>query len=105
MGVITPVVFAMMVIMALVTTALTTPVLHAVYPRRLFDAEYAGYEGAGEAGAAATGGGRRRGAFSVLIPVADPRSGGPLLRLAELIVGRVSAPAARETNRQPEWTE
>ena len=38
-GVITPAVFAMMVIMALVTTALTTPVLHWIYPPRLFEAE------------------------------------------------------------------
>src|SRR5207237_630703 len=36
LGVITDAVFAMMVIMALVTTALTTPVLHWVYPQRLF---------------------------------------------------------------------
>ena len=33
-GVITPAVFAMMVIMALVTTALTTPLLHWIYPQR-----------------------------------------------------------------------
>src|SRR5207237_10176635 len=36
LGVITDAVFAMMVIMALVTTALTTPILNLVYPERLF---------------------------------------------------------------------
>jgi Kef-type K+ transport system membrane component KefB len=39
LGVITDAVFAMMVIMALLTTALTTPVLNWVYPRRLLAAE------------------------------------------------------------------
>ncbi len=76
LGVITPAVFAMMVIMALVTTALTTPVLHWVAPRRLFDPERA----------PAKPEDRAKG-FSVLIPVGDPRSGGPLLRLADMIAG------------------
>src|SRR6185436_9842082 len=66
LGVITDAVFAMMVIMALVTTALTTPILHWVYPERLFGPQLAG---------ALTGAKR---AFSVLIPVSDPNSGAPL---------------------------
>src|SRR5207244_11322647 len=41
LGVITDAVFAMMVIMALVTTALTTPILNWVYPERLFGPEVA----------------------------------------------------------------
>ena len=73
LGVITPAVFAMMVLMALVTTAMTTPVLQLVYPPRL----YATLRGPGQ---------RRRG-FTALLPVADPRSGGALLRLADLISG------------------
>ena len=81
LGVITPAVFAMMVLMALVTTFMTTPVLHLVYPSRL-------YVAAREAAATA------RRAFSVLIPVADPRSGGPLLRLADLLSGPGSADRA-----------
>src|SRR5262249_18374678 len=36
LGVITEPVFAMMLIMALVPTAMTTPILHWIYPRRLF---------------------------------------------------------------------
>src|SRR4051794_27496653 len=39
LGVITDAVFAMMVIMALVTTALTTPILNWVYPQRMFGPE------------------------------------------------------------------
>jgi nucleotide-binding universal stress UspA family protein len=72
LGVITPAVFAMMVIMALVTTFMTTPLLQLVLPRRL----YAPKPEAGKA----------RPRFSVLIPVAHPRSGGPLLQLAATLV-------------------
>jgi Kef-type K+ transport system membrane component KefB/nucleotide-binding universal stress UspA family protein len=72
LGVITPVVFAMMIIMALVTTALTTPVLHYIYPRRLL-------ERAIDAATVAP--------FSVLIPVALPRTGAVLARLAATMIG------------------
>lgn len=74
LGVITDAVFAMMVIMAIVTTAMTTPILHWVYPRRLF-AE-------GEEPPAA-----KPSVFSVMIPIAHPRSGAPLLQLADAIAG------------------
>ena len=87
MGVISPVVFAMMVLMALLTTAMTTPVLHLIYPRRLFDAQYPGYKGFGTAPPPGRKT-RQRDGYSILIPVADPRSGGPLLRVAELLLGR-----------------
>jgi nucleotide-binding universal stress UspA family protein len=66
----------MMVIMALVTTALTTPILHWVYPERLFGPQLA----------AALAGAKR--AFSVLIPVSDPNSGAPLLTLASNLAGQ-----------------
>ena len=55
LGVITDAVFAMMVIMALATTALTTPILALVYPRRLMEADQTVDTSAG---------------FKVLIPVA-----------------------------------
>ena len=73
LGVINETVFAMMVIMALVTTFMTTPLLYWIYPPRLLVPVE-------EKQAAA-------GAFSVLIPVADPKSGGRLLRLADLLTG------------------
>ena len=75
LGVINETVFAMMVIMAIVTTFITTPLLHWVYPSRLFTPVPVGDRPA------------PRGAFSVMIPVADPRSGGSLLRLAALLSG------------------
>jgi nucleotide-binding universal stress UspA family protein len=68
-------VFAMMVIMALVTTFMTTPLLHWVYPSRMLDA--------------AKPAEARRG-YSILIPVAAPRSGRPLLQLADAL-GRTGA--------------
>ena len=78
LGVITPAVFAMMVIMALATTAMTAPALRMVYPLRMY---------AAEVGAALSPrrlrGLQRQAMPSALIPVADPRSGGPLLRLAD----------------------
>src|SRR4051812_21608345 len=75
-GVITPAVFAMMVIMALVTTALTTPVLHWVYPA----SRYAGDESLAKSVEA-------RRAYTVLIPVALPESGTMLARVAASLVG------------------
>ncbi len=71
-GVITPAIFAMMVLMALVTTALTTPVLSWIYPARRFAAELAAAP---------------RRAFSVLIPVANPESGVALTRVAAMLLG------------------
>ena len=78
LGVITDAVFAMMVIMALVTTALTTPILNWVYPQRMFGPEL-------EAPPTPTAGVRRR--FTVLIPVSDPSSGESLLDLAAAVAG------------------
>ena len=72
LGVITEAVFAMMVIMALTTTALTTPILHWVYPRRLMEQEQV---------ADIAGG------FKVLIPVSLPSSGASLVRLANALTG------------------
>ncbi len=75
-GVITPAIFAMMVIMALITTALTTPVLHWVYPAARF--------GGDESVAKAT---EARRDYSVLIPVALPSNGAVLARLGSALVG------------------
>lgn len=72
-GVITPAVFAMMVIMALVTTALTTPVLHWVFPSRLPGSD-----------AAIS---KQRHGFTILVPVSLPNSGPALARFASLLIG------------------
>ena len=72
LGVITDAVFAMMVIMALATTALTTPILSLVFPRRLMEADQTVDTTAG---------------YKVLIPVALPATGPLLLRLADALAG------------------
>lgn len=76
-GVITPAVFAMMVIMALVTTAMTTPILSLVYPTKLPDALGRGAEDRG---------------YRVLVPVSLPQSGPGLARLAGAIIGTGPSP-------------
>src|SRR5439155_18670574 len=57
-------------------TALTTPILNWVYPERLFGPEVAPAPPAGAK------------KYTVLIPVADPESGVPLLRLAAALGGK-----------------
>lgn len=71
-GVISNAVYGMMVVMAMVTTAMTTPLLHAILPRR-------------EMETVAARPGKR---FTVLVPVARPDSGGGLVRMASLLAGK-----------------
>lgn len=70
-GVLTPTVFAMMVIMALVTTGMTSPLLHLFAPQsKLPTRTSAGGKG-----------------FDVLVPVAAPESGPSLARVAAAMIG------------------
>jgi nucleotide-binding universal stress UspA family protein len=71
-GVITDAVFAMMVLMALVTTAMTTPLLNLVLPRRLI-----ADEGAVDERTALE-------EYAVLVPVAQPETGRAFARLVFL---------------------
>jgi Kef-type K+ transport system membrane component KefB len=73
--VISDAIFAIMVLMALLTTFMTTPLLHWVYPARRLRTPAAAAE---------------KRSFSILIPVADPRSGSPLLRIGEMLAGVAS---------------
>jgi Kef-type K+ transport system membrane component KefB/nucleotide-binding universal stress UspA family protein len=76
LGVISEAVFAMMILMALITTSLTQPVLNLIYPTRLIMAQIAR---------------RRKVGFSVLVPVAAPQSATALARVAGAMVGQPSA--------------
>jgi Kef-type K+ transport system membrane component KefB len=78
-GLITPAVFTMMTVVALVTTAMTTPLLDLIRPRRLRIAS----DPAAGAGDADAGGPT----FTVLIPVSLPKSGAPLVQLADALIG------------------
>ena len=73
LGVISEAVFAMMILMALVTTGLTQPILNLIYPVRLLARQLAG---------------RQKGPFTILIPVARPNSGAALVRIAGAMLGR-----------------
>lgn len=73
LGVISPVVFVMMVLMALVTTFMTTPLLELVYPLRLIRQEALGTDEVARDEA-------------VLIPVALPSFGPDLLAAARAIL-------------------
>ncbi len=72
LGVISPALFALMVLMALATTFMTTPVLEWIYPLRLIRQEL-------------IGGAVRSRAFTVLLPVSLPSSGQELLRVAQAL--------------------
>ena len=71
LGVISPALFAMMVLMALATTFMTTPLLEWIYPDRLIRAETIGIP--------------EQKMFTVLIPVSLPSSGPDLLRVASAL--------------------
>jgi Kef-type K+ transport system membrane component KefB len=82
LGVITPLLFTMLVIMALVTTFMTSPLLAWTYlkPDRLLSPPPISPENLSEA------------SYRVLVPMANPKSQQPLLTMAGAIAGEV-APA------------
>lgn len=81
LGVLSPTLFTMLVLMALVTTFATTPLLALLLGR---DGASWGTEGTAEVGADS---GRP---FTVLVCVADGRSGGPMIHMAHLLSGAAS---------------
>jgi Kef-type K+ transport system membrane component KefB/nucleotide-binding universal stress UspA family protein len=72
LGVISPALFSMMVLMALVTTAMTTPILQQLYPKHLLRKQ----DLQGEADTE----------FIAVLPVSLPTSGPGLLRVAQALV-------------------
>ncbi len=70
LGIISPALFVMMVLMALTTTFMTTPLLEWIYPTRLIRDEADAQEHSGDA---------------VLIPISLPGAGPELLRVAEAL--------------------
>ena len=82
LGVISPLLFTMLVIMALVTTFMTTPLLEWTYPKRLIRLDVMepdAQEDNNLDGAAAT--------YRILVPVANPNTQKGLLQLAVAIAG------------------
>jgi Kef-type K+ transport system membrane component KefB len=79
LGVINDDVYTMMVVMALVTTAMTAPLLYWLYPAARY--------GRAEAEAKAPQAARPPRVFSVLVPVSLPESGAALARVASTMIG------------------
>jgi Kef-type K+ transport system membrane component KefB/nucleotide-binding universal stress UspA family protein len=85
LGVISPALFTMMVLMALITTFMTTPLLTILYPRKMIDGDLAG-DVTREMMALAT---RER---RVMVGVTDPITARPLLELAKRLRGLDESP-------------
>jgi hypothetical protein len=86
MGIISPTLFAMLVIMALVTTFATTPVLHLITPPRPMELELVAHRPPGS--------GSEPDRSAILVPVADPQ-GVPVLVEMALAATPADAPPPR----------
>jgi nucleotide-binding universal stress UspA family protein len=82
-GVISPLLFTMLVIMALVTTFMTSPLLEWIYPKRLIRLNVAETETETTAPLIAT--------YKILVPVANPNTQAGLFQLAGAIAGGKAA--------------
>lgn len=88
LGVISPLLFTMLVIMALVTTFMTTPLLEWTYPKRLIRLDTMESEEVGEDE------NKIEPTYRILVPVANPSTQKGLLQLAVAIAGTGVQPAA-----------
>ncbi|HVL04309.1 MAG TPA: cation:proton antiporter, partial [Acidimicrobiales bacterium] len=102
LGVVSPALFTIMVVMALVTTLMATPLLSVIYPRRLIDRESGPSAERHRAG--------DRFDHRVLVGVGSPERASPLLALArdlcrapgqrgEALLAHVAPPSGREEVR------
>lgn len=82
-GVISPLLFTMLVIMALVTTFMTSPLLESIYPKRLIRLNTVETETENTERLLPT--------YKILVPVANPNSQAGLLQLAGAIAGEKAA--------------
>jgi len=82
LGVISPLLFTMLVIMALVTTFMTSPLLEWTYPKRLIKLDLVEPEPQPESGAEPIAP-----VYRILVPVANPSTQQGLLQLAAAIAG------------------
>jgi Kef-type K+ transport system membrane component KefB/nucleotide-binding universal stress UspA family protein len=84
-GVISPLLFTMLVIMALVTTFMTSPLLEWIYPKRLIRLNVVETETEGKITQQPTI------SYKILVPVANPNTQRGLLQLATAIAGEKTA--------------
>jgi Kef-type K+ transport system membrane component KefB/nucleotide-binding universal stress UspA family protein len=88
LGVISPLLFTMLVIMALVTTVMTSPLLEWTYPKKLIKLDVVESEPDVESGLDAA-----QPTYRILVPVANPSTQRGLLQLAVAIAGNQLQPA------------
>ncbi|GAB1539879.1 cation:proton antiporter [Scytonema sp. NUACC21] len=94
LGVISPLLFTMLVIMALVTTFMTSPLLEMVYPKKLIVLDVLEAEPEKETGVTTIATEDVRGcSYRVLVPVANPSSQKGLVQLAVAIAVNDRQPA------------
>lgn len=95
LGVISPLLFTMLVIMALVTTFMTSPLLEWTYPKKLIALDVLEPEPEQGTGldTAAIPGVKNSGYYRILVPVANPSTQKGLLQLAVAIAGTGLQPA------------
>ena len=83
LGVISPLIFTMLVIMALVTTFMTSPLLEWTYPKKLIRLDVMEPESEAETGINTSAGGETSPhPFRILVPVANPSTQKGLVQLA-----------------------
>jgi Kef-type K+ transport system membrane component KefB/nucleotide-binding universal stress UspA family protein len=85
LGVISPLMFTMLVMMALVTTVMTSPLLEWTYPKETIKLDVLEEETGGFAET------QTLPAYRILVPVANPHTQGGLLKLAVAIAGKSGA--------------
>ncbi|BAZ52640.1 sodium/hydrogen exchanger [Nostoc sp. NIES-4103] len=92
LGVISPLVFTMLVIMALVTTFMTSPLLEWTYPKRLIKLDLVEPQAEQQTDIDTTNQGEYR-PYRILVPVANPSTQKGLLQLAVAIALNYQQPA------------
>lgn len=88
LGVISPLLFTMLVVMALVTTFMTTPLLEWTYPKRLIQLDVMESDASSRTDESAI-----QPTYRILVPVANPSTQKGLLQLAVAIAGTGFQPA------------
>ncbi|QSJ16951.1 cation:proton antiporter [Nostoc sp. UHCC 0702] len=93
LGVISPLVFTMLVIMALVTTFMTSPLLEWTYPKRLIKLDLVEPEAEEQTARDSTNEGESDHPYRILVPVANPSTQKGLLQLAVALALNYQQPA------------
>ncbi|WP_341526271.1 cation:proton antiporter [Nostoc sp. UHCC 0302] len=98
LGVISPLLFTMLVIMALVTTFMTSPLLEWTYPKRLIRLDVMEPDSQAETDIDTAGGESSTRPYRILVPVANPSTQKGLLQLAVALAQPAAGTALNSQN-------